>query len=149
MEIRPHVDRTKEEYRNSFGTFVGAVGPFGRWQVWNAVDKVNDVWSELETHVITLLEAKAYEIQPPRKYGGPKEPSHALRCYMVGLSHSPHVAIICSQKWFCTQIKDIVLKSYLLQARGWAGFLKYKAKFVSLGEPRLLCLRLRRSTIAN
>ena len=131
LNIRPLNDRTKPEYQNSFGTFSRAVGPFGRWNLWNVVDKVNQIWSELEVHIVTLLEAKASEIRPPRKYRGPKDPSHVLRCYMVGLDRahaSPHVAIICDQKWLCKRVRDIVLRSGLLQERGWAGFLKLQGE---------------------
>ena len=137
LDIRPLNDRTKEEYRNSFGTLVGTVGPFGRWHVWNAVDKVNVIWSELESQIVDLLKAKACDVQPPRRYRGPKEPSHALRCYMVGLKQeraSPHVAIICGQKWFCSQIRDIILTSGLLQDRGWAGFLKLQGEIRQPGR---------------
>lgn len=127
LNIRPLNYRTKGEYQNSFGTLAGTVGPFGRWQVWNVVNAVNQIWLELEVQIVKLLEAKASEIRPPRIYEGPKDPFHALRCYMVGLDQahtSPHVAIICSQKWVCTQVRDIVLASGLLRDREWAGFLK-------------------------
>ena len=127
LNIRSLNNRTKQEYLNSFGTFSHNIGPFGRWKVWNVVDRVNQVWSELEVQISALLEAKASEIRPPRIYSGPKDPCHALRCYMVGLNQdhaSPHVAIICDQMWVCTQVRDIVLASGLLQERGWSGFLK-------------------------
>lgn len=131
LNIRPLNDRTKQEYQNSFGTFSRTVGPFGRWTLWNVIDTVNQIWSELQIQIVALLEAKASEIHPPRRYRGPKDPSHALRCYMVGLDQahaSPHVAVICGQKWFCTQVRDIVLISGLLQERGWAGFLKLQGE---------------------
>ena len=127
LNIRPLNDRTKGEYQNSFGTPARTIGPFGRWHLWNVLDTVNQIWLELEVQIVALLEAKANDIHPPRKYEGPKDPSHALRCYMVGLNQahaSPHVAILCSQKWFCTQVRDIVLTSGLLQERGWTGFLR-------------------------
>lgn len=127
LNIRLLNFRTREEYQNSFGTLSRTVGPFGLWQVWNVVNAVNQIWLELEVQIVALLEAKANDICPPRIYEGPKDPSHALRCYMVGLDQahaSPHVAIICSQRWFCTQVRDIVLASGLLRDRGWAGFLK-------------------------
>ena len=145
LNIRPLNDRTKEDYQNSFGTLARTVGPFGRWNLWNVQDTVNQIWFELEAQIVALLKAKASEIRPPRKYGGPKDPSHALRCYMVGLDQahaSPHVAIICSQKWFCTQVRDIVLASSLLQERGWAGFLKLQGEIRQPGgtSPTLLAL---------
>ena len=131
MDIRPLNDRTRQEYLNSFGSFSHTVGPFGRWKLWNVVDRVNQIWSELEVQIVELLQAKASEIRPPRRYRGPKDPCHVLRCYMVGLNQahaSPHVAIFCDQKWLCTQVKAIVLTSGLLQERGWAGFLKLPAE---------------------
>ena len=131
LNIRPLNDRTKQEYQNSFGTFSRNVGPFGRWNLWNVIGTVNQIWLELQIQIVALLEAKASEIHPPRRYRGPKDPSHALRCYMVGLDQahaSPHAAIICGQKWFCTQVREIVLISGLLQERGWAGFIKLQGE---------------------
>ena len=46
---------------------------------------------------------------------------------MVGLSQdraSPHVAILCKEKWFCTQARHIILDSGLLQDRGWVGCIR-------------------------
>ena len=46
---------------------------------------------------------------------------------MVGLTQdraSPHVAILCKEKWFCTQARHIILNSGLLQDRGWVGCLR-------------------------
>ena len=131
MDIRPLNDRIRQEYLNSFGSFSHPVGPPGRWKLWNVVDKVDQIWSELEVQIVELLQAKASEVRPPRKYRGPKYPCHVLRCYMVGLDQayaSPHVATFCDQQWLCTQVRDIILTSGLLQERGWAGFLKLRAE---------------------
>ena len=43
---------------------------------------------------------------------------------MVGLTQdraSPHVAILCKEKWFRTQARQVILESGLLQDRGWVG----------------------------
>ena len=99
--------------------------------MWHVVDRVDQIWSELQGQIVDLLVEKSRDILPPRTYRGPREPCHALRCYMVGLNKahaSPHVAIICAQKWLSTQVRDIVLRSGLLQERGWVGFLKLKGE---------------------
>ena len=46
---------------------------------------------------------------------------------MVGLNQdraSPHVAILCKERWFCTQARQIILNSRLLQDRGWLGCIR-------------------------
>ena len=46
---------------------------------------------------------------------------------MVGLTQdraSPHVAILCKEKWFCTQARQVILESGLLQDRGWVGCIR-------------------------
>ena len=46
---------------------------------------------------------------------------------MVGLTQdraSPHVAILCKEKWFCTQVRQVILESGLLQDRGWVGCIR-------------------------
>ena len=46
---------------------------------------------------------------------------------MVGLTQdraSPHVAILCKEKWFLTQARQVVLESGLLQDRGWVGCIR-------------------------
>ena len=83
----------------------------------------NDVHPQLRSY----LNEKRSSVRPPRNYKGPREPRNALRCYMVGLTQdraSPHVAILCKEKWFCTQARQIILDSGLLQDRGWAGCLR-------------------------
>ena len=80
----------------------------------------NDLHPQLRNH----LNEKRSSIRPPRHYRGPREPRNALRCYMVGLTQdraSPHVAILCKEKWFRTQARQVILESGLLQDRGWVG----------------------------
>ena len=46
---------------------------------------------------------------------------------MVGLTQdraSPHVAILCKEKWFRTQARQVILESGLLQDRGWVGCIR-------------------------
>ena len=46
---------------------------------------------------------------------------------MVGLTQdraSPHVTILCKEKWFCTQVRQVILESGLLQDRGWVGCIR-------------------------
>ena len=46
---------------------------------------------------------------------------------MVGLNQdraSPHVAILCKEKWFRTQARQVILESGLLQDRGWVGCIR-------------------------
>ena len=83
----------------------------------------NDLHPQLRDH----LNDRRSSIRPPRHYRGPREPRNALRCYMVGLTQdhaSPHVAILCKEKWFRTQARHIILESGFLQDRGWGGCIK-------------------------
>ncbi len=46
---------------------------------------------------------------------------------MVGLTQdraSPHVAILCKERWFCKQARHIILESRFLQDKGWVGCIK-------------------------
>ncbi len=46
---------------------------------------------------------------------------------MVGLTQdraSPHVAILCKERWFCRQARHIILESRFLQDKGWVGCIK-------------------------
>lgn len=128
--IQSHADlmntkRTKPEYRTSFDTLACTVGPYKLWNIVNEVSNTfnNDLHPQLRIH----LNDKRSSIRPPRHYRGPREPRNALRCYMVGLTQdhaSPHVAILCKEKWFRTQARHIILESGILQDRGWVGCIK-------------------------
>ena len=128
--IQNHADlintkRTKPEYRNSFDSLACTVGPYKLWNIVNEVSNTfnNDLHPQLRMH----LNDKRSSIRPPRHYRGPREPRNALRCYMVGWTQdhaSPHVAILCKEKWFRTQARHIILESGILQDRGWVGCIK-------------------------
>ena len=117
--------RTKPEYRTSFDTLACTVGPY---KLWNIVNEVSDTFNnDLHPQLRNYMNEKRSSIRPPRNYRGPREPRNALRCYMVGLTQyraSPHVAILCKEKWFLTQARHIILESGLLQDRGWVGCIK-------------------------
>ncbi|CAD6575078.1 MAG: hypothetical protein ASARMPRED_007045 [Alectoria sarmentosa] len=125
VNVRPQLERTKEEYRNSFGTLVGTVGLY---KLWNIVNEVSNIFnSVLHPQLRDQLNEKRSSIRPPRRYRGPREPSNALRCYMVGLTQdraSPHVAILCKEKWFRTQARHIILEAGIIQDTGWVGCIR-------------------------
>ena len=65
---------------------------------------------------------------------------------MVGLTQdraSPHVAILCKEKWFCTQARHIILESGLLQDRGWVGCIKlpYEIRQNGVTSPQVVPIK--------
>lgn len=56
---------------------------------------------------------------------------------MIGMMQeraSPHVAVLCKEKWFRTQARHIILEAGFLQDRGWVGCIKLPCEIRQNGE---------------
>jgi hypothetical protein len=134
--LRRAFRRTKEEYRNSFGTQVHSYSfalSFGECLFWRVVHEVEHIWkSSIQPQIVELLKDKRPELRPSTAPSTAQEPHFALKCYMIGpnTGHAhPHVLIICREKFLRDKVRHIVLNHGLLRRVGWGkAILAYEAE---------------------
>jgi hypothetical protein len=125
--------RTKPQYRDSFEEpeAFRMNTSFGTVLVWRVKDRVAQIWNQLSTSLLTLIEAKKNELDVAHQkaakdgHAGPRDPLWLMRCFLLGVDKDharPHVAVQCDVEWCAIALRDMINRSGLLKADGWCCF---------------------------